>query len=368
MTPDNKAADGFEARNVMYWCVILAVVIGLLVVGRHFLIPLAVAILIWSLLDALREQFQRLGPRGHSMPRWLATALAITVLLLGVYIVYVILAGQATELQKSAPFYQENFSRLASQLMDVLGLEKLPATAQVLERLNVGRVFTWLGTSVGAGVANIALVAIYVGFLIVEQRSLPAKLARLQADERRTRTRHLAVHISQSVRRYMWIKTLISLLTGLVAYGILELVGVDFAATWALMIFFLNFIPNIGSVIGVIFPSLLALVQFDTITPFLLVVLGLGATQFLIGNVLEPIFMGRSLNLSSFMILASLMFWGGIWGVPGMILSVPIMVIVAIVCSHIPRLHWVAVLLSADGRLMGIEPPSGVTVPAARQR
>ena len=77
--------------------------------------------------------------------------------------------------------------------------------------------------------------------------------------------------------------------------------------------------------------KLLALVQFDTLTPFLLVVLGLGAAQFLIGNVLEPVFMGRSLNLSSFMILASLTFWGSIWGVIGMFLSVPITVIAMII-------------------------------------
>jgi AI-2 transport protein TqsA len=98
-------------------------------------------------------------------------------------------------------------------------------------------------------------------------------------------------------------------------------------------------------------------VQFDTITPFLLVVVGLGSTQFIIGNIVEPIFMGRSLNLSSFMILASLMFWGAVWGVPGMILSVPIMVTAAIICSHIPGMQWAAIFLSADGRLMGTQEP-----------
>jgi len=356
MTPDEQAAGGFGAQKLMYWSVIVAVVIGLLVAGRQFLIPLAVAVLLWSLLDALRGHFQRLGPGGHTMPRWLATILAVSVMLLGVYLVYVILAGQATALQKAAPVYQENFLRLAERVMDLLGIEQLPAVAQLLERLNVGRVFTWLGTAVGATIANIVLVGIYVGFLLVEQRNLPSKIARLHTDAGRTaRTRHLALHISQKVQRYMLIKTVVSLLTALVAYGILKLVGLDFAATWALTIFFLNYIPNIGSVIGVIFPSLLALVQFDTLAPFLLVVLGLGAAQFLIGNVLEPVFMGRSLNLSSFMILTALTFWGGVWGVPGMMLSVPIMVIVAIICSHIPPLHWVAILMSADGRLMGTE-------------
>ena len=352
-----QAPEGrLDARRIMYWAVILAVCIALLATGRTFLIPLAVAVLLWSLLDALREVFQRLGPAGHTVPPWLATLLAVSLMLLGVYLIYVILAGQANALQQAAPVYQANFARLTDKAMDVLGMEELPAVAQLVDRINVGRAFTWLGTAVGAAIANVVLVAIYVGFLMVEQRNLAGKLARLQSDPARAaETRLLALRISEKVQHYMFIKTIVSLLTALVAYGILRLVGLDFAATWALIIFFLNYIPNIGSVIGVIFPSLLALVQFDTLTPFLLVVLGLGAAQFLIGNVLEPVFMGRSLNLSSFMILASLTFWGSIWGVPGMILSVPIMVIGAIICSHIPSLHWVAIVMSADGQLMGRE-------------
>jgi predicted PurR-regulated permease PerM len=357
MTSVDSAAGPPKAPKVMYWAVILAVVIGLLVAGRAFLIPLAVAVLLWGLLDALSGHLQRVGPAGHTMPRWLATTLSVMVMLLGVYLVYMILAGQAAALQIAAPVYQANFSRLTQGAMNFLGVEQLPAITELLGRLNIGSIFTWLGTALGATIANIVLVAIYIGFLMVEQRNLPTKLACLQTNpERASETRYLALHISHKVQRYMLIKTIVSVLTALVAYGILKLVGLDFAATWALIIFFLNYIPNIGSVIGVIFPSLLALVQFDTLTPFLLVVLGLGAAQFLIGNVLEPVFMGRSLNLSSFMILASLTFWGSIWGVPGMILSVPIMVIIAIVCSHIPAMHWVAILMSADGQLMGTEP------------
>jgi len=100
------------------------------------------------------------------------------------------------------------------------------------------------------------------------------------------------------------------------------------------MLFFLNFIPNIGSVLGVIFPALVALVQFDTITPFILVVPGFGGAQFVIGNVVEPAYMGKSLNLGCFMILLSLTFWGSIRGIAGMFLSVPM------------------ILDSADGRLI----------------
>ncbi|UCE88150.1 MAG: AI-2E family transporter, partial [Pseudomonadota bacterium] len=232
-----------------------------------------------------------------------------------------------------------------------LGIDQMPTTAHLLGQLDLGSLLTWLGGSVGAVITDLVLIAIYVAFLLAEQRNFPGKLARLQPDEARAaQTRNLVFDISRQVQRYLWMKTVISLLTGVVSYGILVLVGVDFAAIWALVIFFLNFIPNIGSVLGVIFPALLTLVQFETFTPFMFVVLGLGSAQFIIGNVIEPALMGRSLNLSSFMIILSLTFWGIVWGVPGMFLSVPIMVMFAITCSHFPSLHWIAVLLSADGR------------------
>jgi AI-2 transport protein TqsA len=141
-----------------------------------------------------------------------------------------------------------------------------------------------------------------------------------------------------------------------VSYVILVLVGVDFAALWSLLIFFLNFIPNIGSALGVLFPALLTLIQFDTLTPFLIVAAGLGTAQFIIGNIIEPAYMGKSLNLSSFMILLSLSFWGAVWGLPGMFLSVPLMVVMAIACAHFVGLRWIAVMLSADGRLLSDAP------------
>jgi AI-2 transport protein TqsA len=351
MTMTDRSASKFDARDVMNWSVILAVTLAILVAGRSFLIPLAVAVLLWSLLNALSNFVQRIELAGRHLPRWLATTTAVLLLLLASYAVYVILVSQTDALQKAAPLYQANFARLADQMTEWLGIEEMPATAHLLERLNVGSLFTRLGGLVGGIIGNIVLIAIYVGFLLAEQRVLPRKLARLQRGEKSAaRTHNLALVISRNVQRYMWIKTVISTLTGIVAYVILKLVGVDFAATWALIIFFLNYIPNIGSVLGVVFPALLTLVQFETITPFIYVLVGLGSMQFLIGNLIEPAFMGRSLNLSSFVIIISLTFWGAVWGLPGMFLSVPLMVTFAIICSYIPALHWIAVLLSADGR------------------
>jgi predicted PurR-regulated permease PerM len=130
---------------------------------------------------------------------------------------------------------------------------------------------------------------------------------------------------------------------------VLTLIGVNYAALFALIIFLLNYIPTIGSLIGVVFPSVLALLQFSTAWPFVAVVVLLGVIQFCIGSLLEPRLMGRSLNLSPLVIILSLSFWGSIWGVTGMVLCVPLTVMLLIVCAQFPLSRPFAILLSVDG-------------------
>jgi predicted PurR-regulated permease PerM len=129
------------------------------------------------------------------------------------------------------------------------------------------------------------------------------------------------------------------------------MVGVDFASFWAVLIFLLNFIPTIGSIIATAFPSLLALVQFETAGPFFITISILTAIQFSIGSLIEPKLMGNRLNLSPLVILLSLGLWGSIWGIPGMFLCVPITVIIMIICAYFPETRPIAVALSGNGEL-----------------
>ena len=358
MATEKQSGLAFDANKLAIWCIILAVSLAFLVVGRTFLIPLTIAILLWSLLDALRVMFLRLAPDAHPMPNWVAMTLSISTVVLGNCVVYAILVGQVDGLVAAAPVYQANFEALTSRVAGFLGLESLPTVESMLDRLDLGQMFAWIGASAGSLLSNFILIAIYVGFLLAEQHRIPDKLARLQKDEGKAeQMRTLAAEISSSVQTYIWIKTLVSILTGVASYVILVLVGVDFAAIWALVIFFLNFIPSVGSVLGVVFPALLTIVQFDTLVPFVIVAVGLGLTQFVIGNIIEPAVTGRTLNMSPFMVIISLTFWGALWGVPGMFLSVPMMVVTGIVCSYFPGLRWVSVVLSADGRLMREKDP-----------
>ena len=157
--------------------------------------------------------------------------------------------------------------------------------------------------------------------------------------------------INEDVKKYISIKMLTSSTTGILSYILLKIVGVDFAEFWALLIFLLNFIPTIGSIVATIFPSLITLVQFDTYNPFFAVFVGVTIIQLCVGSILEPRLMGNSLNLSPLIILLNLSLWGLIWGIPGMFLCVPVLVISMIVFSHIPATRPIAILLSRDGRI-----------------
>jgi predicted PurR-regulated permease PerM len=197
-----------------------------------------------------------------------------------------------------------------------------------------------------------ALVMLYLAFLFLEQRSFGDKLLALAGGRDREKlVRSIIAKIDRDIRAYLGIKTLTSLATSLLCYLIFSAVGLDFASFWAFMVFLLNYIPTIGSIIATALPSLLALVQFGTPGPVLAVVLGVTAVQQVIGSLIEPRLMGDQLNLSPLVILLSLGLWGRLWGISGMFLCVPITAIAMIIFSHFPRTRPLALALSRNGRL-----------------
>jgi predicted PurR-regulated permease PerM len=158
----------------------------------------------------------------------------------------------------------------------------------------------------------------------------------------------------KDTQTYLGIKTLLSIITATASWVIMKWVGLDFAEFWALLIFFLNFIPNIGAIVATAFPMLLALIQFDNWFPFAVITTGIVSIQFVVGNLIEPRFLSKSLNLSPLVILIALALWGAIWGVLGMFLSVPITVMMMIVFAHFEKTRPIAILLSKDGCIQNV--------------
>lgn len=251
-----------------------------------------------------------------------------------------------------APSYQANFLNRMNDLLAYAGIEEAPTFTQFIETINLPGLITALAASITNIAAKSGVIMIYVIFLLLEQSSFDKKITALINDQVREKSvRRLLSKIGYDVRKYISIKMITSTVTGVCSYFFLRMVSVDFAEFWAVLIFLLNFIPTVGSIVATLFPALITLVQFDTWTPFLLVVGGVTGIQILVGNIAEPKLMGNSLNLSPMIILLNLTLWGLIWGVPGMFLCVPFLVISKIIFSHLPQTRAIAVILSKDGQI-----------------
>jgi len=157
--------------------------------------------------------------------------------------------------------------------------------------------------------------------------------------------------VNTSISKYITLKSLVSLITGICSYVALYFLGVDSPVFWAFLIFLLNFIPTIGSLIATLFPSIIAVLQTGNFELFFWVLIIVGAIQILVGNVIEPKVMGNNLNVSTLVVFISLSFWGTIWGISGMVLSVPITVILIILLSQFDSTRNIAILLSEKGNV-----------------
>lgn len=327
---------------------IAALMVYTLVTGRDLLIPFAIAVMIWYLINALKRLFGRSG----RIPDWLALTLSILTMLVGLGIVVEIISGNIAAVGVAAPAYQANIEKLIDSGMRLAGLEKLPTIGQVIEQFDVRSMVGGVAGAAANVAGNAGLILIYIVFLLVEQQTFGRKISALCPNAaREAEVRKVLADIQRRTQTYVAVKTLLSVATGVLSYVILVAVGVDLAGFWAFLIFLLNYIPTIGSLLGVVFPALLTIIQFGEPGPFLVVAIGLGAVQIVIGNVIEPRMMGKSLNLSPLVVIISLVVWGSIWGVTGMFLCVPITVIMMIVLAEFRQTRPVAILLSADGKV-----------------
>jgi AI-2 transport protein TqsA len=162
--------------------------------------------------------------------------------------------------------------------------------------------------------------------------------------------------IDAKIRRYVVTKVTTSAITGILVGSLLAILRVDLAFVFGVLAFFLNFIPNVGSIIAVLLPVPLAVVQFDSWVHIGLVVALPGLVQLTVGNVVEPKLMGEGLALHPVSILLALVFWGLIWGVVGMLLAAPITAVLAIVLGRFETTRPISNLMA--GRLPGAEEPA----------
>jgi predicted PurR-regulated permease PerM len=343
-----------KSLNLAASALIVVLTFYLLIVGEQLLLPLVIAVAIWYLINTLASQFERVSLAGISLPRP-ACLIASIVTFIGLIVSLIsFFSGRVNGVLDVAPVYQENLTQRLKSLpfMDEVEVSEQGMLELVTNWIDLPTYAASAAQSFAGILANGGLILIYVLFLFLEQGKFADKISALFAPSGNEEDAiNIIDRIKDDIQKYISIKFFTSTLTGLFSYGALIVLDIDFPGVWALLIFLLNFIPTVGSIIATIFPAMIALAQADGYGLFLLVLGAIGAIQVVIGNILEPRMMGSRFNLSPIVILLNLALWGSIWGIVGMFLCVPLLIIVTIILSHFPKTRPIAIILSSDGRL-----------------
>ncbi|MEI6116905.1 MAG: AI-2E family transporter, partial [Burkholderiales bacterium] len=294
---------------------ILAAVIGwVLFVGKAVFIPIILGALVAYVIVGLARLLGRIPFVGPILPSRIRSALSVLVIAYGLVGISNLILANVDSVLALAPQYQESLLAVIQRTAVFFHIETEP-TWTTLRRDLVGQIS--MQPLIGSIVASVSAVAVmvivvllYASFLLVELRSFDAKIAAMSNDQRSIdRTRKVAADINSRIGAYLALKTFVSALLGVASWIAMAFMGLEFAAFWAVLIALLNYIPYIGSFLGVLFPLMMAIVQFANPNDVLAVLLPLIALQFAIGNFLDPYIMGNSLNLSPFAILVSLAAW-----------------------------------------------------------
>ena len=322
----------------------------LLIAGRGLLIPFIIALLIWNLLNTIHNGIQKMPGIGAQLPGWLCKMLSLVVVMIMFGVLIEIITNNVNNVIAASSRYQSNLTHMFNNIDEHYRIKALASFDGFLKGLSVQGLLVDIYAVFTTITSSAILIALYVVFLFVEQHFFKQKMhALFPQPSNRQLVDSILSHIIKDTQTYLGIKTLLSLITATASWVIMKSVGLDFAEFWALLIFFLNYIPNIGAFIATGFPALLALIQFQSWIPFVVITSGIVMVQFVVGNLLEPRFLSKSLNLSPLVILVALALWGAMWGILGMFLSVPITVMMLIIFAHFDATRPIAILLSQDG-------------------
>lgn len=289
---------------------------------------------------------------------WLETKkvphyLAIAIVLITMIVLFLGLGGvlgkSITNLTATLPEYEQNFKSITQQFFNEMGeLGYSISSNDIAKRLDSGRVFRFFANTlseIGSFMSDSVVIIFIVVFMLLEINAFAIKAKVASALGGRSMG-SLAL-MGSSIRQYLWIKTLMSILTGLLITVWLTIVGVDYAILWGLIAFMLNYIPNIGSIIAAVPATLFAVVQLG-FGGALWTLLAFVAVNNVVGNMVEPKVTGEGLGLSTLVVFLSLIIWGYIFGTVGMFLSVPITIVIKIALEGNPKTRWIAVMLGTE--------------------
>lgn len=343
--------------TAMHVMVTIAATVWLLSVAQSVLQPLAIAGLLWFLFSATTRFYRGLLPQDWRGAAGLARTASAATFLVGIVALGAMVSDNVQELRRNLPTYEANIDSALAAVSRTLGLEQPPYIAEMIRSIDLTSLAVGLAGSAAGFLAALIVIIFYMLFIMIETRSFRIKLAAtVPEDGRRGRLAETVRAAGNAVEGYLGVQAAIGVLQAVPTFVVLALVGVDAPVFWAVLIFVFSFIPTIGTLVGILFPSLMALLQFESLTPFLIVAPTLALVQLFCSNWLQPKMMGKSLNLSPLAVFIAIFAGGALWGIVGVLMAVPVLSVAMIASAQIPGYRAVAIALSREGDVP--EPPS----------
>lgn len=348
------------SETLIFKVMLIAVLAGLsiffIIYFKDLLKPFVMAVMVWYLIKAIYNYIGRLKILNKQLPRWLRGTLALALIFGTVQITINLIVSNLSAIITNWSVYQHTLSNFLLDMGESLGFANIIDSMQgQVEKLDLQGFLASTVSSLSATVGNIIIIIIYIVFLLLEEVAFSKKIDLIFPEpKKRERIRGILNEIFESTNKYVTLKTGISILTGGLSYVVLLLFGIDYAFLWAFLIFLFNYIPYIGSLIATFLPAIFAIIQFGSIWSFVWVFIAIESIQIIVGNYVEPKLMGRSLNLSPLVVVIALSFWGYVWDLLGMFLSVPITSIMLITLAQFPATRSIAILLTENGNIENI--------------
>ena len=332
--------------KVLNFAVISFSSIFILYYGKFFLLPLFLALFFYIILNSISKNLidftkKYLFVINEAFSFFFIFLLSLTF----AYFLFQLLKINVVSIIENSDQYQKNLNFFLELISRNTILEAF-LSENLLKEINLIGIFSNLLNLIKSFTGNLTLVLVYLIFIVIEEKFFIVKLNLVLKNENKKK---LFSKINSDIYNYFRIKTFTSLLTALFTFMILFFLNNELSITFAIFAFFLNFIPYIGSLLAVMLPSVFATIQFmEFFTPILTLILLL-LSQIFIGNFLETKLMGKTLNISPIALIIFLSLMGKIWGLVGMFLSVPLLVILIIFLNNFKETKKIAIFLTEKG-------------------
>ncbi len=352
-------------KNVRNILLVMLIVLVFMVLKElsGLLIPLVLAALLTILNLPLVSYLEK-----KRVPGFLITLLVAIISLVILWLIFSMISGTVQQIIDDKEFLARQFSKRINASVQWIGAVIPGVNVEILStQLNnvasptniAGLIGTVLGTLGSVGSSSVLFLVYYL-ILLSGSTGYKAYVEYVTGTDNTGSARQVWDLTQESISAYMSIKTVISLATGISAGLICWAFGLQYALFWGFMAFILNYIPSIGSLLATAFPVSMAIIQFDNFGLIISLAILLGIFQFVIGSVIDPMVMGNRLRLNTVTVIFGLLFWGYIWGIPGMLLSVPLMVMIRLLLERSEDLSILARVMGNAGKtgeLKGKKPP-----------